>query len=229
MNELLGTLSRLTILYAEDDDKQREEVGKTLNLLFDKVFIAKDGLDALEIFNSTAEKYPHILFFDYVMPFFSGVDVALQIKLVAPKIPIIIGSAFSDKEKLMRAIDAKVISYIEKPFTEEKLFEALLKAVEKIDLSKIIEVKIGDTCKYDYFSRIFMIGDEKVSLSKQELAILELLLANKGNIVTKEILEEKIFDGFIQDNTLRNIIYRMRKKMRENVIETVQDFGYRIL
>ncbi len=223
----ISALYRLTLLYVEDDDIQRENIAKTLQLYFKKVLIAKDGFEALKLLE---EHRVQIFLLDYVMPNMSGYELAKTIRKTDHKTPIIIASAYSDKEKLLSAIEAGVIHYIEKPITQEKLLCAFEKAVNELLESDLIEVVFPEqNSRYDLCEQVFYKDDKKVKLSKNETQIFELLLKNKTSLVQKETIENEVFENQISDNALRNVIYRLRKKVGSELIETVPDLGFRIL
>ncbi|MDD2698248.1 MAG: response regulator transcription factor [Arcobacteraceae bacterium] len=221
----ITVLKNLNILYAEDDVEQKEAVEKTLKLLFKNVYTANDGLEAFEIF----QKYNiQIVLLDYVMPNLDGYEVATKLRTLKPKIPLIIASAHNEKEKLLNSIQVQVIQYIEKPITQEKLLNVLGLAYLKLEQHNLLNIELNDAVVYSYLDNKLLFQDEEIKLSKQEVALVELLLGYKGQLVSKEVIEQEIFKESIESNTFRNIIYRLRKKIGENNLLTVQDVGYLI-
>ena len=218
-------LKTLNILYAEDDAEQRDSMEKTLKLLFNNVYMANDGLEALEIF---AKHNIQIVLLDYVMPNLNGYETALKIRTKKPYIPIIITSAFSDKEKLLNSIHVQVIDYLDKPIIHDRLMHSMRLAYQKLLKYNLLSIELQDKVVYCYIEKKFMREEEDIKLSKQEIVIIEHLLHNKGQLVLKNDIESLISDEAVEANTLRNIIYRLRKKLGDNNIQTVQDIGYLI-
>ena len=94
----------LSILYAEDDLIIRESITRILNMFFKNVFVASDGNEALELYQNNKID---VLMLDYVMPNLDGYQTAKIIRELNKKIPIIIVSAYTDKEKLLNDIKDK--------------------------------------------------------------------------------------------------------------------------
>lgn len=218
-------LKKLNILYIEDEDSQRQSVSKTLKLMVGNLFVAKNGIEGLEIFQ---KENIQVLITDYVMPNLDGYETAKAIREISPNIPIIITSAYSEKEKLLNAIDIKAIDYIEKPLNEMKIINSLFLAYSKLQQYNLLEVQIKENIKYSFSTREFYIDDLIISLTKREKQIIELLLKNKGLLVSKEIFMNSIFDESVEDGAVRNTLYKLRKRIGENIIETIPDVGYMI-
>jgi len=223
--DTIASLSKLSILYAEDEKEQREGVEKTLKLFFKNVYIADDGAKAVELFEKNNLQ---IVLLDFVMPHLDGYEVARKIRQTHPKIPIIIASAYNEKEKLLKAIEVQTLQYIEKPITQEKLLFAFNLALEKLTKNNLLSVKLRDNITYNYLEQKLFLEENKINLSKQEVVIVEFLLKNKGKLVQKEELLQLLPFESANDNSLRNIIYRLRKKIGENNLLTIQDLGYMI-
>lgn len=227
MNQEIKIFSKLNILYAEDDEVQRESISKTLKLIFKNVFEAKDGEEALHFFKTQTPI--DIVLLDYVMPHKNGYEVASFIHKHYLKIPVIIASAHSDKQKLLNAIKTGIVSYLEKPITQEKLFESFSLALKKLHQYDMIEVALNDECRYHYLEKTFYTDTQFIKLTKNEWVLFELLLQHRGKLFTKEQIEQKVFKEIVSENTVRNLVYRLRKKIGNNIIQTVPEVGYKIV
>ncbi len=122
-----------SILYIEDDEEVLENVSFLLYQHVSKVYTAKDGESALEIY---FKHKPNIIISDINIPKIDGLSVATKIREDNKEIPIIMMTAYKDSDKLLKAIDIDVSSYITKPFTITTLKEAIDKAIEKIHLQE---------------------------------------------------------------------------------------------
>jgi DNA-binding response OmpR family regulator len=219
--------TKLTLLYAEDNDTQRKYIAKILEQDFKKVIVAKDGE---EVLNLLKEHRVQIILLDYMMDKVSGYDVALQLREKGCKIPVIISSDSSEKENLINAIKAGAIHYIQKPITQEKLQNAFEIACDTLQQNDLVKVVFSEKdCLYDRVEQIFYCAKNEIKLSKNEKAIFELLLQNRGFLVTKQTIKQEIFDNEISDNALTNAIYRLRKKVGTDIIKTIQQHGFRIV
>jgi DNA-binding response OmpR family regulator len=226
LNELAQILKELNILYAEDNQSIQASTRKTLELIFGNVYIANDGLEALDIYNS---KTIHMALFDYVMPNMNGYEAARQIRLDNKKIPIIIASGYSDKDKLLNAIDLGVIKYIEKPLKYDELVNTLKLAVEILRENNMLSVQLDEQIHYDLINKTISKNGDLVRLTKQESDFLELLINNKSKLVSKELINDYVFASeYVDPNTMRNVLYRLRKKLDSDIVVTIKDLGYMI-
>jgi DNA-binding response OmpR family regulator len=224
VDEIKKYLACLTVLYAEDNEKIRENTVRTLEILFNKVLVAKDGTEAISLFqNNTVD----LLITDYVMPDFNGYEVAKFIREESD-LPIIISSSFSDKEKLMNAIELGVICYLEKPVRYEQLIDGLKKVVAQLNKQNKIKVEVAKDLYYDRLSHSIISGDNVTQLSKVEKEFVEILIENRGRVVSKEVICDLVFEQETSDHAIRNVIYRLRKKVGNGFIKTFKELGYMI-
>jgi DNA-binding response OmpR family regulator len=224
MNDYNKILSNLKILYAEDNEQVRKSMTKTLNIIFKKVLVAKNGQEAL---NYYLNEKVDIVLLDYIMPILDGSNVSHEIRKIDKDIPIIIASGYIDKDKLLEAIDLSVIKYIEKPIKFETLNEAFIKSVIKLQVLNRLHVNLGEFIKYDCIKKVIINAQNlEIKLTKQEIQLIELFIQNKSYLVSKDMIRESVFDQYVEENTIRNLIYRIRKKLSPKKVETVKDLGY---
>lgn len=224
MDTHIKVLKSLTVLYAEDDQVIRESISRILEIFFGKVVVAKDGMEAIQLFESNNIS---VVVLDYVMPFLDGYDVAKHIRNINKTIPIVIASAYTDQEKLLKVMNLNLISYLEKPILKKALLEVLEKVVKTLKQNNLLVVKIDEKYSYNYITKTaYDQHNQEISLSKNEVDFLEMLLSNPNFLFTKQMIEDRIFQAQTEENTLRNMIYRLRKKIDTEVIVTVKDLGY---
>ncbi|RXJ98775.1 DNA-binding response regulator [Arcobacter sp. CECT 8986] len=214
----------LSILYAEDDDKIRENTNKILKLLYDDVYTCKDGKEALEAFH----KYrPNIILTDYKMPLLDGYELTKQIREICEKTPIVIMSNYTDKEKLLKCIPLNLTSYLEKPVRYEDLLETLTLCKEASEKNNLIKFTINNILDYNFRTKKLFVEDTEVNLSKIETTILEYFINKKNQLISKDEIAALVKnEEYINDNTLKNIIYRLRKKVGKDLITNYRSFGY---
>ncbi|XPV68644.1 MAG: response regulator transcription factor [Halarcobacter sp.] len=226
MNDYVKMSNNLRILYADNNLYIRNDITKILNMFFKEVIIARDGIEALEYFKKVKID---IVLADCIIPMVSGECFISEIRKIDKEIPIIITSSNFDKEKLIKAIDLQVIKYIEKPVNLDLLKEAISKSIDKLQLLNRLQVDLGDKVQYDYIRKVIINPNNlEIKLTKQEISLLELFIKNKTNIVYKHMIIEDIFNSHVEENTIRNLIYRIRKKLSPKTIETVKDLGYKM-
>ena len=91
-------LKEVTVLYVEDEDMMRESVVMLLKRRFKQVFVAANGLEAVNIYKA---EHPDVVITDLQMPVMDGMELARQIRALG-NTPIVVVSAFNDKERLQR-------------------------------------------------------------------------------------------------------------------------------
>lgn len=216
-------LKQLNVLYAEDDEIIRLNTAKTLELFCNKVFQVENGIDALECF----KKEPiHIVILDYVMPDMDGNNVAEAIRKVDADIPIFITSSYTEKEKLLNMIGLNIIGYLEKPINFSELMKVLNKCAESLAKNHKIHTWLADGVAYDYIDKNIIADTNIIRLTKNEYKFIEMLLDNNASVVLTQYIEDVIFPNGVDSNTLRNMVYRLRKKIEKDFIVTVKDIGY---
>lgn len=220
----LEDFRHLKVIYAEDDLKIAKNTIKTLELFFDNVIVATNGKEALEEFY---KQKAHIVILDYVMPMLDGAKVASEIRKSDKKTPIFITSAHIDSEKLLKSISLNLIDYLEKPVSFSKLKDALCRSIESIVENGMLTQELGEGIYYNFLDKSIVNNLEVIKLTKHEYLFIEMLLDRRGNIVTSEEIEDLIFIGHVEPNTLRNMVYRLRKKINNSdIIITSKDIGY---
>lgn len=215
----------LNILYAEDDIVIQESITRILNIFFNKVFVANDGSEALEIYQNNKID---VLILDYVMPNLDGYQTAKIIRDLNKKIPIIIVSAYTDKEKLLNAIELNLIKYLEKPILYDNLIKVFNGVIKSLEENNLLLTKLYEGVYYSFISKNIIIKNEEITLSKNEVLFLELLLNKPNQLIFKETIEDCVFKENVEENTLRNMVYRLRKKIGKDIIVTIKDLGYLI-
>ncbi|EFU69225.1 DNA-binding response regulator, partial [Aliarcobacter butzleri JV22] len=114
-------MKSLKVLIVEDEIKLANLIKTSIKELFFKVNIAKDGIEGLKKFQSFK---PDIIISDITMPNLDGLEMCQKIREES-NIPIVILSAYSQKEKLLKAIDLGINKYFIKPFDIEEFLEYL--------------------------------------------------------------------------------------------------------
>lgn len=218
-------LKSLTLLYAEDNDKIRETTLRTLEIFFKKVYTARNGVEALNIYNKTTI---NVLLLDYIMPDIDGYELAMEIRKTNESIPIIICSGYTDKDKLLNAIKIGAINYIEKPLKFNDLINAMDRVVEILKKENLLKIDILENLSYNYINKLLIKDNIEIPLSKKEISLIEYLLNKRSYLSTLDELINEIFQEQTNVNNLRNIIYRLKKKVDSNFIITIKDLRYMI-
>ena len=158
---------------------------------------------------------PHLVLLDITLPFFNGYHWCSQIRQVS-KVPIIFISSASDNMNIIMAMNLGADDFIAKPFDGSVLMakiHALLRRTYDFTGGAAVLQHRGALLNTGENSLSYQ--GEEIPLSKNEYRILLTLLENKGNVVSREKLMEKLWqtDSFVDENTLTVNVGRLRKKL----------------
>ena len=220
----------MKILIIEDDKGVSEYVTKGMKESGHIIDCASDGKDGL--FLATTESYD-VMIFDRMLPSLDGLTILKTIRGSGNNTPVIILSALSDVDDKVKGLRAGGDDYLVKPFA----FAELLARVEVLGRRKnsqsndnITSLKIANI-EVDLLSRNVRLGNKKVDLQGREFKLLEYLLRHKGQVVTRTMLLEAVWDYNFdpQTNVIDVHISRLRKKLEDEggkIIKTVRGAGY---
>ncbi len=216
----------IKILYVEDDDIARENGVEYLENYFDNIYEASNAIIALQLY----EKHkPDIIITDIQMPKLNGLEFVQRIRKNDDKTQVIVISAFSDKDYLLKAIELKLVKYLIKPVNEKDLDEAISLCVESLknDISNIVQL---DTNSYfDMFNQTLVINDEIMKLRAKEVLLLILLIKNSNRYVTYEEIENFVWkDSVMSKDALKTVIKNTKTKLPDDLITNLSGTGYKI-
>ncbi|WP_198305802.1 response regulator transcription factor [Arcobacter vandammei] len=216
-------MKNLKILIVEDENKLAQLIKISIKELFFKVGIAKDGEEGLKKFHSFK---PDIIISDITMPNLDGLEMCKRIREIS-NIPIIILSAYSQQERLLKAIDIGVSKYFIKPFDIENFIEYLKELSNKIDLEKRFILKDG----FIFMKKSISLykDDILINLTKREREFINLLILNKNELVNLNSIKNLLWtEEKISDERVRTFIKRLRVKTSKELIENISSQGYMI-
>lgn len=210
------SLKSLRVLFVEDEENISRLLKGAIGDSFHSFTIAKDGKDGLEKFIQIA---PDIVITDINMPRMNGLDMADEIKKINSNIPIIILSAFSEREKLFNAIDVGVAKYFLKPYDPDEILEYISSIADELG-SKIIE--LSDGFSFNKTTHALYKESRFVALSKNEKKFMTLLVENENNILDDETIKEIVWGEEVSDERLRTFVRRLRGKTSKTLIINVK-------
>ena len=226
----LSKLSELTILYVEDDNELREQFMRILKPKFKEIYEASNGIEALEKY---AEYSPDMMIVDINLPKIDGLEVIESVRKRDKTIPIVILSAYSDEDKLFRAIKLGLSEYLIKPIPHKKLLSLLedmaLKYETQIEEDNVIVLKSDYSWKKK--ERMLCYGEEIISLTKRERIFLEFMVEQVDTVVTFISIANLIWENEesqVAYSSLSHLLKRLKKKLPEELIENIYGSGYRI-
>jgi len=217
----LNILKNLTVLYVDDDKQACESLKQILQYYFKEVFIAFNGVEALEIFNT---KECHFLIVDYDMPLMDGYEFLSKVREIDENIPAIIMSSYDDKVKLKNAITLNLIDYITKPYELDELQELLKKVALKVEKNGLLKAQITPECFYDTTTKQIVLNNTAEQLTSYEIKVFEYLLKNQNKIISYDYLLD-VIDSASQ-KSLISIIHKINSKLPSKLIQNIKDIGY---
>ncbi|MDD6807577.1 MAG: response regulator transcription factor [Oscillospiraceae bacterium] len=220
-------------LYLVEDDKGIAEAIKEVATSWDlNVLVCSDFRNVTTEFS---EFSPHIVLMDIGLPFFNGYHWCSEIRKLS-SVPIIFISSAADNMNIVMAMNMGADDFIAKPFDANVLMAkigALLRRAYDFGGSAPIMSHKGAFLNTGDGSLVY--NDQKIELTKNEYRILLCLMENKGKIVSREKLMEKLWetDSFVDENTLTVNVNRLRKKLESyglsDFITTKHGVGYELI
>lgn len=177
---------------------------------------------------------PHLIIMDISLPFFNGYHWCSQIRRFS-KVPLMFLSSAGDDMNIVMAINMGGDDFVSKPFDMQLLLakvQALLRRSYDFNANTNSNVFEHKGMIFDSSSCTITFGDTKTELSKNENRILSVLLENKGSVVSRDTLMNKLWetDSFIDENTLSVNVARLRKTLSSaginDMIKTKKGIGY---
>ena len=217
------------MLIVEDDLRIAEEIKKQTRTWELDAHITEDFRNVLTDFTAYQ---PHIVLLDITLPFFNGYHWCSKIRKIS-KVPIIFISSASDNMNIVMAMNMGADDFIAKPFDMDILvakIQAILRRTYDFAASVPVLEHRGAFLNTGDDSLTYM--NNNIPLTKNEYRILLCLMENKGRVVSRERLMERLWktEVFIDENTLTVNVNRLRKKLDaaglDNFITTKVGVGY---
>lgn len=221
----MSDLSKLTVLFVEDEQDIRDALEGAIGDEFAKLIVARDGEDGLKKF----KKYkPDIVITDIMMPVMDGLMMSKEIKNLSRQTPIVILSAFSEKERLLGAIDVGIDKYLIKPIDPDELL-ITLKIISKELLAHNDVVDLGMSYQFDKNRRVLIKEGKTIFLTKKELLFISVLVKNLGVFVLHDDIKRHVWTNKkVTDSAIRTFIKRVREKTHKEFIKNIPGLGYKI-
>ena len=231
----------IKVLLAEDEEAFIEALVIGLNNEGFRVTVARDGQEALALFDETS---PDLILLDLMLPKMSGIDVCRNIR-ARSQVPVIMVTAKGTEIDTVVALEVGADDYVTKPYRLRELV-ARMRAVlrrspggpEASDGSSVDFGSDGifesNGIKVDFDQRRVFVRGEEVHLRRKEFELLRLLVENSGRVLTRDVLIDRVWGtDYIGDTkTLDVHIKRLRSRIEADpsvpvLITTVRGVGYR--
>jgi two-component system, OmpR family, response regulator VanR len=216
----------LKILYIEDDDIARENGVEYLENYFKNIYEASNAIIALKLYE---EYHPDIIITDIQMPKLNGLDFVKQIRVKDKKTQVIIITAYSDTEYLLKAVELKLVKYLIKPVKEKDFDNALNLCVQSINEETSNIVNLSSNTSFDIYNQILLMDNKIVKLRTKEIELFTLLLKNKNRYVTYNEIENIVWqDSVMTKDALKTLIKNLKSKLPKDLISNLTGTGYKL-
>jgi two-component system, OmpR family, response regulator RegX3 len=222
------------ILVVDDEQSYRDALSVALQREGFLVETAADGTEAIARFDATK---PALVLLDVMLPKVSGIDVCRELRSRS-RVPIIMVTARNAEIDAVVGLEVGADDYVTKPFRLRELIARVRAALRRVPITdegrdhpEILEV--GDV-RLDAARHEVQVRGNTVALPLKEFELLELLMANAGRVLTRDVLIDRIWgpNYFGDTKTLDVHIKRLRSKVEPDPaspgrIVTVRGVGYR--
>ena len=223
----------MNILVIEDEQKVAAFLKSGLEEQGYCVDVAYDGYTGEKL---SQNKEYQIILLDVIIPHTNGIELCKKIKELKPTTPILLLTALGTTDDKVAGFDAGADDYLVKPFEFKELLarlKALTKRVHVISTEHAIPtvLRVGDL-QLDLDKKVAIRGGKEITLTAKELALLEYMIRNKGRVVSKVDIAEKVWDITFDTGTnvvevYVNILRRkIDKDFSRKLIHTRIGLGY---
>ncbi len=216
----------MRILLVEDEPTLNLQVTRKLKAEGYVVEVAVNGRDALHL---GMENDFDAVILDLGLPLLDGLSVLSRWRGAGRAMPVLILTARGDWHERVAGIDAGADDYLVKPFHMEELL-ARLRALIRRSAGQASNVLVCGRLRVDIRRAEASVDGQRLMLTSHEFKVLAYLMQRRGEVVSRSELSEHIYpqDSDRDSNTIEVFVGRLRKKLPDEMIETVRGFGYRL-
>ncbi len=218
---MYSQFKNISILLAEDEKKLAHAMKTAIGEYFHKFIVTYDGEEALKAYH----KYkPNIVITDILMPKLTGLELMQELRDINDELAIIILSAHSDSDKLLKAIDLGVTKYFIKPVDPDELLEYISLLIPKIKKRKVIRLK-NDFC-FNLQKKELYLNNNTINITKREVNLLSFLLKQEEYMASNSTIKKLLWNEEVSNERLRTFIRRLRAKTSKELIVNSSGLGY---
>jgi DNA-binding response OmpR family regulator len=233
---LFSQTGDLSLLLVEDYAPLRNDMAEMFDDLFGSVTTASNGSKALDLYREHYAKYSKnfdLVITDIQMPVMNGVELSEALYNIHADQQIIVLSAHTDSDYLLGLINIGIAQFITKPIKHEELMDTLFRVGKKINTREqgsniVTEVNLGENYSWDKKKHILKDGADIIDLTRHELLLMQLLTIKSEQVCTNDdiIQEFYAYDIDIYENNIRNLVFKLRKKLPDKLISSIYGMGY---
>jgi two-component system response regulator QseB len=217
----------MRILLVEDDELLADGIKTSLTLAHFNVDVVHKGEHAV---HALACEQFDLCILDIGLPGISGFDVLSQVRAAENKIPVLMLTARDQISDKVRGLDQGADDYLLKPFDVEEL-KARIRALARRTHGEGNTLQTCGDITVDVKAFQVFKADIEVKLSPKEFSVLNELLLHRGRVLSKDQLTELVY-GWSEDldsNAIEVHVHHLRKKLGNDVIQTIRGVGYKVV
>jgi len=217
-------MDNFSILIADDEPELLDKLTEYVKIFCDTVYTAIDGEEAYEVYK---KNQPTLIFADINMPKLNGIELIGKIRETDKKTKIVILSAHTDTDYLLKAVELQIVSYLVKPVKMDELKAIIVKTVSELEEDS--KVALNNDYIWVLNRKVLIYDSKQVDLSTYELLLIECLVNTKNQCVTYEELHNYIYDlNEFSKYALNSLVKRIRQKTKKEFITSCYKLGYKI-
>lgn len=224
---MLSILKKHTILYVEDEPAIQTSIAEYLNNYFGEVYLASKGKTALDLFWA---HQPDVLLLDINLPDIDGLSVAEEVRKNNSTSRIIMLTAHTEKEKLLRATELKLTKYLTKPVAPKVFRGALTALAKELSENPSEFIRLGEGLVWNQADATLLNEKSIVPLAEKSRRLLKLFVEHKGKTMTYERIVsavwENAYDKEVSLDSIKNQVSQLRKHLPRNCIVSIYGEGY---
>ncbi|HFS82536.1 MAG TPA: response regulator transcription factor [Epsilonproteobacteria bacterium] len=235
---LFQNTKTMSVLVAEDYQPLREDLSEILTDLFDQVAAATNGEEALILYQKKLEKEGRgfdLLITDIQMPLMNGIVLCEKVREMNPDQEVVVLSAHTDSNYLLQLIECGISKFLSKPIDQQALMKALFhvssrQKTEKSESDEKRVIELGDGFVWNSEKGELLDGYDPVELTRYEYLLFLFLTEKNGQICTNEAIIDYFYQYNIElhEKSIRNFIFKLRKKLPEDLIQSIYGMGYKL-
>ncbi|MFE9704093.1 response regulator transcription factor [Streptomyces sp. NPDC005930] len=215
------------ILIVEDEKRLAVSLAKGLTAEGYAVDVVHDGLEGL---HRASEGVYDLVVLDIMLPGLNGYRVCAALRAAGHDVPILMLTAKDGEYDEAEGLDTGADDYLTKPFSYVVLVARVKALLRRGQGAGSPPVHVHGDLKVDTAARRVFLGEDEVTLTAKEFAVLEQLVLRAGQVVSKAEILEHVWD-FAYDgdpNIVEVYVSVLRRKLRAELIRTVRGAGYRL-
>jgi len=214
------------ILVVDDEPSVNDLICDAMRLAGYRTAAATDGFLALQFLRSTT---PDLVILDINMPRIDGFETLQRMRQAGDNTPVIVLTARQERDDTRMGFEAGADDFVHKPFSIEELVWRVRAVLRRTGPDAEDVIYAVGSVRLDPARHTVTVDDAPVELSSTEFRLLEVFMENRGLVLGKERLLDRVWGGAAEPNVVETYVSYLRRKLGDAVtIRTVRGVGYQL-